>query len=247
MLQQTEQLLRDAGSELVFGLVGPVGADMELFERDLSDHLRQYGYSPVSIRVSALLKKVDSDDLGVQLSEISEFDRIMSYMDAGNCIRQRTKASEILALWAIAEICSTRIGDPPSRKGKTAFILRSLKHPDEVRALRAVYGPGFFLIGVAVGEGEQLEYLQATKGFTEGQARKVIARDKGEGEDQESGQQMRDAFELADVFIKEDRCRDSTRRHLERFLTARLRCRRRDADRGRGCHVPCVRLIASFW
>jgi hypothetical protein len=32
---------------------------------------------------------------------------------------------------------------------RTAHILQSIKHPAEARALRAVYGPGFYLIGLS--------------------------------------------------------------------------------------------------
>ncbi len=37
MLEETDKLLRDPGAELVFGLVAPVGADLERLEADLID------------------------------------------------------------------------------------------------------------------------------------------------------------------------------------------------------------------
>jgi hypothetical protein len=56
MLDATKKLLRDPGSELVFGLIAPIGADLERLEADLIDLLGLYGYKPNSIRLSALLK-----------------------------------------------------------------------------------------------------------------------------------------------------------------------------------------------
>lgn len=67
MIEPTSQLLRDPGSELVFGLVAPVGANLERLESDLIEQLGLYGYSPNPIRLSALLRKLDN--LGVPLQE----------------------------------------------------------------------------------------------------------------------------------------------------------------------------------
>ena len=39
MLDETDNLLRDIGAELVFGLVAPVGADLDRLEADLVDLL----------------------------------------------------------------------------------------------------------------------------------------------------------------------------------------------------------------
>jgi len=146
MLPDTDKLLRDPGSELVFGLVAPVGADLESLEEDLANQLRQYGYAPSAIRLSWLLKGVR--DLDVELKETSEFDRLMSFMDGGDRLREKSGSGEILALWAMASIKNNRARENPVRR-RTAHILRSIKHPDEARALRAVYGPGFFLIGLS--------------------------------------------------------------------------------------------------
>ena len=102
MLESTEKLLRDPGSELVFALVAPVGADLDSFERTLSDHLSQYQYSSIVIRLSELLRTV-AQSLAVELREKPEFDRLRTYMDAGNRVREKTGAGEILALLSHAE------------------------------------------------------------------------------------------------------------------------------------------------
>ncbi|MCT8354326.1 cytidine deaminase, partial [Photorhabdus kayaii] len=40
----------------------------------------------------------------------------------------------------------------PTPSVRKAYIINSLKHPDEVNALRDIYANGFFLIGVYTGE-----------------------------------------------------------------------------------------------
>jgi deoxycytidylate deaminase len=212
MLDETQKLQRDPGAELVFGLVAPVGANLERLENGLVDLLGLYGYIANPIRLSELLKKAQG--LGVVLKDSPELDRVNSYMDAGNAIRQRSKAEEILALWAIAQIKKTRQASDP-RLRRTAHVLRSIKHPDEARALRAVYGPGFYLIGLSASTAQKVKYLKQ-KGMTEAESHKLIERDAGEEND--FGQKTREAFELADVFIREEPEHKKTMAQLERFL-----------------------------
>lgn len=212
MLPDTDKLLRDPGSELVFGLVAPVGADLDALEADLVNKLRQYGYTPNSIRLSKLLEGVH--ELDVELKDAPEFDRLMSYMSGGTRLRQLSGAGEILALWAMTSIKNQRRKDNPVRR-RTAHILRSIKHPDEARALRAVYGPGFFLIGLSAST-VQKKWSLKQKGLTEDQAQMVIDRDASE--ENEFGQQTRDAFDLADVYIRQQPERAKTTTQLERFL-----------------------------
>ncbi|MFO7568118.1 MAG: anti-phage dCTP deaminase [Enhygromyxa sp.] len=216
MLPDTERLLRDRGSELVFGLVAPVGADLTWLEEKLATLLQLYGYSPQHIRLSGLLKKLP--DIANDLRETPEVDRINTYMDGGNKLRNRAQTGEVLALWAISEIYQKRqavCASNPDRAFRTAYILRSIKHPDEARALRAAYGPGFFLISISVSRSERISYLKQ-KGMSEEQAIEVINRDAGEANDY--GQQTRDAFQLADVFIRQEREHHRTIEQLQRFL-----------------------------
>jgi deoxycytidylate deaminase len=212
MLPDTAKLLRDPGAELVFGLVAPVGADLDALEADLANQLRQYGYTPNPIRLSLLLDGVR--DLDVELKHTPEFDRLMSHMDGGNRLRAKAGSGEILALWAMAAIKHQRRKDNPVRR-RAAHMLRSIKHPDEARALRAVYGPGFFLIGLSASTVQKKWSLQQ-KGLTEEQAQLVIERDASEANT--FGQQTRDAFDLADVYIRQQPERAKTTEQLERFL-----------------------------
>jgi hypothetical protein len=103
-------------------------------ESDLVDLLSLYGYATHPIRLSALLRKVPA--LRVELKESPEVDRINSYMDAGNALRERSSADAILATWALLQIKTMRDAAQPVLR-RTAHILRSIKHPAEARALRA--------------------------------------------------------------------------------------------------------------
>src|SRR3954470_118895 len=91
--------------------------------------------------------------LGVERKGAPEVDRSNSFMDAGNAVRQRSKSEEILAAWALVQIRNMRPASQPVLP-RTGHILRSIKLPAEARALRAVYGPGFYLIGLCVDDAE---------------------------------------------------------------------------------------------
>ena len=82
------------------------------------------------------------------------------------------------------------------------------------RSLRRVYRPGFYLIGVASDDDEQLSFLKKRKGLTEDEARRLVARDQDD--QKKHGQRTRDTFYLSDVFVE---LRDSRYQgQLDRFL-----------------------------
>ena len=70
-------------------------------------------------------------------------------MEAGTELRSGTEKGGILARLAIAAIRRERekiTGSLKTPANSVAFILRSLKHKDELQDLRDVYGEGFIAI-----------------------------------------------------------------------------------------------------
>ncbi|MBI5083760.1 MAG: cytidine deaminase [Acidobacteria bacterium] len=177
----------------------------------LGDHLRQFGYVPEFVRLSdylSMLAKVESTD---------EFERTNALMNEGNSLRQQTGSDDIVALAALGAIAKRRQVDPAlgSRKPapRSALILHTLKHPEEARTLRRIYGPGFFLIGVHAPVERRKHYLMGVKGMTEEQAEKLIRRD--EDEPANFGQKTRETFELSDLFLEEVGHEEELRRFVD--------------------------------
>jgi cytidine deaminase len=206
--------------ELVFALAGPVGANLSQISRSLADALKQSEYTEVEeISVSSLIGKIAKrrtltrvDGSAIELSEKPEEKRIASYMDAGNAIRRLCSDPAALASAAIAEVRGRRnaAGGRPSRR---AYILRSLKRPEEVNLLRRVYGSGFFLIGVNVNRPTRVEELAKLIAESHSEtpssahfnsdrdaAEALTKRDEDEEWD-EFGQRLRDVFQLCDLFV----------------------------------------------
>jgi deoxycytidylate deaminase len=209
------QVLDYANTELIIGLVSPVGTNLSAIQQSLFDHFRKFEYAVNPIKLSSFLERVSPATLGVVLRNKPEYERIKTRMDAGNALRERTGRGDYLALHAANEIAQTRRYGPGGRepRPRTVHLLDSLKNPDEVAVLRKIYGSGFFLLGVYSPEVDRCDYLQAHKGIPLAQARRLITRDRAETS--KLGQQTRDTFHLADAFISVG---DDGSRQLWRFI-----------------------------
>lgn len=192
-------------SELVLGLVYAVGTNVEPVQSTLEKHLKKFGYKTNTVKLSQYLPRLVSEmHLSVPLKNEPEHKRIDSYMNAGDKCRDELGRGDALALCAIADIHDGRIATAGEGSEepypKTAHVLMSLRHPDEVIALRRIYGAGFFLIGIFATQRERFDYLTQDQNIPEVEASRLIERDQGEEES--FGQQTRDTFGLADVYVR---------------------------------------------
>lgn len=210
--------LEPPNGELVFALTAAVGTDLSAFEDLLADHLAKFKYKTNRIRLSSFLQELDFSAAGITLRSDSEAHRLRSSMDAGNQARRLARRGDILALFAALSIHRTRT-QKQQASPRRAYILRSLKHPEEVQALRRIYGDGFYLIGVYSSEKDRLRYLHEDKDISENEARSLVQRDQEE--EDPFGQQTRDTFHLADVFIS---LQSNPKGALWRFLDLLFGC-----------------------
>jgi deoxycytidylate deaminase len=206
-------------AELVFALVYPVGTDYTGVQLTLENYIKRFNYRPNTIHLSDFIPEILSRiNAGVSVSDSPEVARINTRMTAGNRICQLAANGAFLVSAAIAEISRTRsLSEAPGIREplpRTAHIFISLKRPEEVELLRAIYGDGFFLIGVFATENDRLKYLSQDKNVPPKQAVQLMRRDQEESVP--FGQRSRRTFELADVFIRLKS--DEYKGQLERFL-----------------------------
>lgn len=200
---------RTAGQELVLGLVGALGTDLTRLTEILQDSLREHGYEPVVIHLSALLRELPD---WKALPERPYDDRIEQLQTAGNELRSRTgipAAMATLGVGAIQEHRHHHGREPNTPLAGTAYILRSLKHPAEEELLRQIYGSAFVLIGAysPIDDRRKMlarEIARSRHGTRAGEmlarADELIQRDDHE-HDRSHGQLVRDAFPRADAFV----------------------------------------------
>ena len=229
-------------SELVIGLVAPVGAEKSIVIDEIKDSLAAFGYTAVTIKLSDFLKDIQSKH-GVELINEPENERLNSYMDAGNKVREDMERGDALALWAASEI--SRKLRPPEGNEKRAYILDSLKHPKEVESLRRIYGNGFFLIGIYSPEEQRFEYLHRNRNITDIDAKALIERDYKEENQNNVGQQTRETFHVADAFRKFNKSDRSQKTDFQSYGFD-FRLSFLNADQRRVCDVSSLYRCASF-
>ena len=225
------------GPELVVGIVAPVGANLATVIDIIKSEFSKANYTSHVVRVSSLMHQLVKYSSYSNQSGVSEYERIKDHMEAGTHLRSVTKQGSILAMFAMSEIRRLRgeynQGADGVSKGeealsplsRTVYILRSLKHPEEVELLKSVYGKAFVLISAYSPREERVKYLSEVLARSasssdpskfRSSAEELICIDEKE-EDNKLGQNVSDAFPLADLFI-DSRERKLVESGISRFV-----------------------------
>jgi cytidine deaminase len=217
-----------AGSkpELFFGLVAPVGSELSTFTEDLQHALEEVGYKTETIHI---IEQIHELERWKDLPESPLDLRIGKHMDAGNDLRRLTERGDAVAMLGVGKVQKIRVGltgNKATPAANRAYIFRSLKHPAEAKTLRSVYGDGFFLIAAYSPRHRRIEHLAASIAESHHKfqaadfraaAESLNQRDEAEVGD-DSGQDVRDTFPLADLFVDTSDpagCRQSVNRFVE--------------------------------
>ena len=130
------------GPELFFGLVGAVGSDLDSTLEELREALRAANYETEEIRLSQLMPDLKGFEYLTELRGGPEDERIDAHMDAGNKIREQLNSGDGVVRVGMGRVRQIRSehGDPKEPLSRRAYIFNSLKHPEEIRILRRVYG-----------------------------------------------------------------------------------------------------------
>ena len=214
--------------EIVIALCGPIGSGIQSVEEQLESVLRDEQYDIHRIRVSHEIEEFYSDCGHALVYDASnKANRYNALMDTGNELRTKHGDAACAAL-AIAKIAIIRegftdenaednfiVGKKTALK-RRAYIINQLKHPDEVKALKSVYGNLFYVVGVLCNEARRKVSI-CDEGIGEKEAHDLIERDKNEVSGH--GQQLEKTLFHADYFINNsDPNASSARSLLDRFL-----------------------------
>lgn len=214
----------DEGPELVVGLVTPIGTATSDLASNLAGWLDNYNYVSVVIKLSKYLQAPGKTD---PVGE-SEYRRVRRLIEAGNefCRSHRSEKHPdgdpaAIAKLAISRIMKSRLelhrqdGDERSPqellrtpRQRTAYILHSLKRPEEVRLLRKIYKDRFILVASQGTLQERRANL-----LSRALGRHELDKNKGEivdglidldaREDVACGQQVNKTYPLADYFMRD--------------------------------------------
>ncbi len=203
--------VNESQTEIVIALVGAVGTELSRVEGALSTKLAAFG--PRLIHVS---KHVIAPTINPELAGCAgEYNRINRMMNAGDELRQKSGEHGILAMGVALAISKFR-SNPGKINLKTAYIISSLKHPEEVKHLRQTYPHGFYLIGVHADRARRFAHLIDDKRMTKNEATVLMRRDQDEKLDW--GQKVTETFHLADFFLRLEGDEDRMKQSLARIV-----------------------------
>lgn len=215
---------KELDSELLIGLVSAVGAETALVLHLLKERLDCAGYAVKVIKISQdVIPLLQSTPQQTN----NQYKRISDLMDAGNAARRNAISGNlgegddsVLALGVAARIFALRSKKDeagPDPLPKTAFIIDSLKRPEEVQKLRLIYPSGFILLGVHEEENRRLRHLTEDLGMSRENAHALVTRDREEAQ-VIHGQRVNKTFHMADFFVRISDNHDRLRSDIQRMV-----------------------------
>ncbi len=200
--------------EMVFGIAGPIGVDIDAIVDTLGHALQSVGYTPVPIRLTREMTAFapTAPIAGADIAEADIYASSRARMQLGNRICEQLQDRAALGrigLRAIRARRAERTGAPDTPAPAVAYVIRQFKRPQEVELFRRVYGRRFVLVS-AYGAVDQRRALlqdrlrrsQATTSRGSDllhMADELIEDDASDN--RPFGQRLRDTFHRGDVFI----------------------------------------------
>ena len=214
-----ETLVQSAANELVFAVVGHVGAGTTEIANKLISLLKDpsaigqtydVSYIKATDLITEWATKVEKTVPALPEGERKTLAYVTEFQNLGDMMRKETSD-----LSAVAKAFAIRIREARATKlhvsvapgvevqpdgSFRAYVLDSIRHPAEVQLLRHIYQDAFVLIGVVCESDTRAERLRAK--YPEAGSKQVeefMKRDEKAPEPY--GQKVADAFHLAEFFI----------------------------------------------
>ena len=216
--------------ELVFGIVGPIGVDIDAVTEGLSKALRDVSYQPILIHLTEL---IEDRRIKVKRDYSSYYARYRSLIGYANAYRKLARSAAAMAGVAVVKIREFRAKATTSEtipaRG-TAYIIRQFKRPEEIELMRQVYGRKFLQVSVFGSAADRRRVMMEkirryeaspkTDAECEAQAIDLIDMDHNQKDDV-NGQRIADVFHLGDVFvdgIDPTKANDTIQRFIKAFF-----------------------------
>jgi deoxycytidylate deaminase len=198
-------------NELFFAVVGHVGSGTSLIGQVLNELLQSQGYESRVLKArDEITEWAQKNSIAVPELPVDSLEKIVDLQNLGDRMRETGDHAAVAAALAL-RIRTTRAGylkedanniQPIMPDGKPrAYILDSLRNPEEVRLLQRLYAGAFTLIGVVCDEDIRRDRLVGKyKGADARSAEAFMRRDEGFATPKH-GQRVADAFEMADFYL----------------------------------------------
>lgn len=196
---------------LVFAVGGRLGSGCSFVRDWLRHSLSTFGYEVEILDVTGVfLEQIGAylPDTNEKTSEVQDLTeharRIRQLQENGNRLRQQL-GSEIIAALCVSEIIHPHIIEHRilDERKRQAYIIDSLKHPDEVRFLRKVFRDAFCMVGVVASDRVRMKRLHERKQFDDTSFKALDEIDADE-RGTTHGQKAIDAVTVSDYFFAND-------------------------------------------
>lgn len=205
--------------ELVIGFCGAIGSGVDVVSNMVRKDLEKtYQYQVKKIKVSEIIERLRGS-----VTKSNRYQRYDQLQNKGNDLRKASTTT--LAEYVIARISALKgadeTGRPDASNIRRAFIVDQLKHPDEIKLLKKVYGNSFYLFGVLSTRSERIKRLTESEEISLSDATKLLERD--EDDPDEYGQKVRKSLQYADFFVRHSShrfsdCQESVKRFIALML-----------------------------
>jgi deoxycytidylate deaminase len=214
--------------ELIFGMAGPIGVDLNGVVNALVNRLRYVRYNAIVIHITDYM---ETSKIDLVIDKSSYFKKYSTLIEYANKFRQVTKSDAAMAGLAVNRIRIERAKISGSENDPalgTAFIIRQFKRPEEIELMRATYGRKFIQISAYSSPSERQDaIIEKIRHFDnspkdefdcEKMAIELIKQDYNQ-RDVPNGQRISDVFHLGDVFAHGSN-ESASRPTIERFIDA---------------------------
>ena len=213
--------------ELFFGLVAPVGVDLDLAYSLARSALNQLGYKVELVKVTDAIPEL-FPNTPKSFNSLSE--RYKFFIEKANFVRSKSKDDSMMAMLTLSAIRQLREqtsnNNEQNKYKGTAYVIRQIKRVEEVELFRQVYGKQFYQISLYADTSSRVtrlarqmrdyEKTQSRSGQFHIPAQRLMQDDEYQ-EYEASGQRLRDVFPLGDVFIDVSN-RKTAKETIDRFF-----------------------------
>jgi len=200
---QNNNLLTIKNPEIIFGIVAPIGVNIDYAIDSLVTELKSVNYISNFLKLTDLIQQ---PPFNVPVDDSSFFSRYTSLIKGANALCNRFNSPDFLAKLAISWVRNERkkiTQDLSVPAFGTAYIVRQFKRIQEIELMRKAYGRKFIQVSLYVDPALRKEWLlkrlsENDKHLTsdaehEKQAIELINRDYME-EDEIHGQEVSEIF-----------------------------------------------------
>lgn len=193
--------------EIFFGLIAPIGINLDAVEDALAQSLKRVDYEANKIRLTSIFDELQNR---YDISYDDEYQRYEKLIAAGDDLCKDSGRNDVLALYGIEYLKLHSDRDQNDEiPTQIAHIFRQIKRVEEIRTLKEVYGRNILFLACYSSKDDRVDYLvrkllKTNRGTNrselEAQALRIISIDENE-RDMPTGQRVLECYPHADFVL----------------------------------------------